>query len=75
MAWDGPHLWCAVKGVLHCIAQLHKAVQQLLPEGRVPHDWLTRVVGAAGDQGGHRDTATAGAAGGEGQQRGTGAGQ
>lgn len=34
------YLWCSVKGALHCIAQLHKSIQQLLPEGRIPHDGL-----------------------------------
>jgi hypothetical protein len=47
------HLGCAVKGVFHSISQFHQAIQQLLPEGCIPHDWLCGVVGAAGHQGGH----------------------
>lgn len=53
---QGAHLRCAVKRVFHCIAQLHQPIQQLLPEGCIPHDGLRCVVRAAGYQRGHRHT-------------------
>lgn len=36
----GAHLWSAVKCMLNSIPQFHQAVQQLLPEGCIPHDGL-----------------------------------